>query len=192
MSVVCFEVVSVVFLRGEFHVDEAMEASRFTRVFVFMIPFLLLNTMVARLIMATEKIDKSFGYQSVIGILIGIICMAGIHYFGPHAYPYAVITAYIINLLTVKFLLDRFFPWLKGFYRLPLFGVLIFAVNAAIVPLDLVLKNSVREAAPIGIIAVVSGFHFVIFGITAYFLKVFRPFNDAIETVRLKIQRKDR
>ncbi|MBN1575467.1 MAG: hypothetical protein JW913_02890 [Chitinispirillaceae bacterium] len=181
MSVLCLEVVSVIFQRGEFRYAEALEASRFTRVFVFLIPFLILNTMVARLFMATEKIDKSFGFQSIMGIMTGMICMAGIHFFGPHAYPYALLAAYAFSLLTVKFLLDRCFPWLKGFYRLLFYGLGMLTVNGAIVPLDLMLKGSIREVNPIGIIAVVSCFHLIVFGIVGYLLKWNQPLNETVD-----------
>ncbi|MBN1308005.1 MAG: hypothetical protein JXA18_08820 [Chitinispirillaceae bacterium] len=181
MSVLCFEVVSVIFLRGEFHFDEAMEASRFTRVLVFLIPFLILNTMVARLFMATEKIDKSFGFQSTMGILMGIICMVGIHFFGPHAYPYAMLTAYAINLITVKFILDRFFPWMKGFYRLLVYGVFMAVINGMIVPMDLLIKNLMADRHPLVIIISVVLFHLAVFGGIAYLWRLFKPFTSTID-----------
>ena len=190
VSVLCFEFVSVLFLRGEFSYEAGLEASRFTRIFVLIIPLLVVHTMVARLFMAAEKIDKSFGFQSIMGIMSGTICAGGIHFFGPHAFPYALLLFYGINLLSVKLLLGKIFPWLRGYYRLLLFGILIAVLNSAIIPVDLKLKATLGEVHPVKIIVIISFLHLTAFGIIAYILKVYRPFNETIE--RLVLHRMSR
>ena len=92
-----------------------------------------------------------------------------------------MLAAYTVNLITVKILLDRCFPWMKGFYRLLLYGLAMLTLNGAIVPLDLVLKGMTKEVHPIGIIAVVSCFHLLIFGMIAFLLKLNQPLNDVVE-----------
>jgi putative peptidoglycan lipid II flippase len=181
VSVLSFECISVIFLRGEFHRQEAMDAARFASVFVFLIPFLIINVMVARLTMASHKIDKSFIFQLLMGILAGASCYIGIHFFGAIGYPYSQIAFYAINLLSVNFLLTRWFPWLRNYYSIFLFGIAVFAINCIIIPLDILVKKSTVLWHPISIIVIIGLLHIIIFGIIAYSLKIYKPLREFFE-----------
>jgi putative peptidoglycan lipid II flippase len=180
VSVLCLECISIVFIRGEFRHQEAVDASRFAAVFVFCIPLLLINTMVARLVMAGEKIDKSFGFQSIMGIVIGLLCVGAIFFYGPHAYPYAMIAGYMINLLAVNFIIKRWFAFFKHFDKLLLFGLLLIMANGVIVPVDIFIKKLLQQQHPIAIIMVVGGLHMGLFFALSYLIKLFPPFNNYI------------
>lgn len=179
-SILSFECISTIFMRGKFHYQEAIDAARFVSVFVFLIPFLIINTMVARLVMAAHKLDKFITFQMIMGVLLGAICYIGIHIFGPWAYPFSMILSYAINLLTVNYLLKRWFPWLHGFYRMLFYGVKIFAVNSLIIPLDFYIKKSMIQWHPIEIIAIVGLMHAIVFSIIVYAFKLYIPVREVI------------
>lgn len=183
VSVLSFECISAIFVRGEFRHQEALNAAKFASVFVFLIPFLIINTMVARLVMAAHKIDKSFVFQLFMGILAGACCYIGIHFFGAIGYPYSQIVFYAINLLTVRFLLKRWFPWLQGFYGMLIYGFLIMAINTLIIPLDILIKRSVVQWPPLCIIIVVGSIHIIVFGVIAYVLKLNKSANGIIDSI---------
>ncbi len=98
ISVLVFEFISVIFIRGEFGYEAGIEASRFTRVFVLIVPLLIVHTMVARLLMAAEKIDKCFFFSIDNGDF------SGNDVFGVNT----DIRSLLLSLFAVCFLSDQF------------------------------------------------------------------------------------
>jgi putative peptidoglycan lipid II flippase len=180
VSMLSYEAITVLFVRGEFTNAEAMEAAGFTRVLVFLLPLLLLNTMVARLVMATGKIDRSFIFQAVSGIITGLLCAGSIRLAGPYGYPYAMIIAYMLNLVTVGYFLRKWITGFTGLYQLLWFGLLICLINGAIIPIDAMVKQRIAGLHPVGIMAIVGMFHALMYGLASYALRIYPPFNDAV------------
>ncbi|MCX7725616.1 MAG: MATE family efflux transporter [Chitinispirillaceae bacterium] len=187
VSVLSFEGISIVFLRGKFRIDEAKEAATFVKIFVFVIPLLIINTMNARLIMAVGKVDKSFVFQIFSSLSIILLCVIFIQLYGPIGYPLAIIIGYLINLVLVKFLFDRIVPFLKGYYKLLLFGLKIVFFNILILPIDLKIKKISFTTNIFFLSAIIVVMHLFLFYFIAYIFKCYFPFNLFIDSIIKKL-----
>lgn len=183
VSLLSFEGVRIVFLRGNFKINEAKEAAAFVRLFVFVIPLLIINTMNARLIMALGKVDKSFGFQIFSSLIIILLCIVFISLIGPMGYPLSILIGYILNLIFVKFLFDKIVLFIKGYYRMLLFGFGIVIINLMVFPLDLKIKEIISSVNIFLVVTIVSIFHLFCFYLITYIIKYYLPFNLYIDRI---------
>lgn len=83
--------------------------SLFLKFLGFLLPLLVLNTLIARLFMASHKIGESFWYQ----ILFNVALIAGlyfaVHQIGVKGYPLAMVAAYAFNILASYFIEKHYF-----------------------------------------------------------------------------------
>lgn len=75
-------------------------------------PFVVINTMISRLFMATHKIKESYWYQVAMNILLLPMLYVLVKQLGLKGYPVAMLVFHCINVIAVYFLSKRFFKFL--------------------------------------------------------------------------------
>ena len=105
-----------------------------------LLPMLAINTFVARLFMAGQKIMQSFTYQVAFNIVLIFFIWVGIQKTGITGYPLALIALHILNVLFCYILLKKFFPEVNYGKVLMVFLKIIF-LNFSILVLVLLSKD---------------------------------------------------
>lgn len=107
------EVVTLLFRRGAFDYKSVENTALFLKYLGLMLPLTAVNTIVARLFMAGQKIKQSFGYHIFFSIFFIISVWGGVKVYGVIGYPLALLFVYLINVFTIYLLLKFFFPFIE-------------------------------------------------------------------------------
>ena len=99
------EVVAVFYRRGAFDAVAVNSSSLFFRFFVLSLPFLAVNTLVARLFMATQKIKEGVCYQIALNTVLCVLTVIGVHRLGAIGYPVAQLVLNVMNVFVLYVLL---------------------------------------------------------------------------------------
>jgi peptidoglycan biosynthesis protein MviN/MurJ (putative lipid II flippase) len=126
--------------RGAFEKSGVVYTSLFLQYMGLLLPMLAINTFVARLFMAGQKIMQSFTYQVAFNIVLIFFIWVGIQKTGITGYPLALITLHILNVLFCYILLKKFFPEVNYGKVLMLF-LKIISLNFSILVLVLFVKD---------------------------------------------------
>ena len=135
VSVVCFmfprEIMTIVLKRGKFDEAGIEHASLFFKYLALALPLTAINTLFARLFMASHKIKEAFWYQVLLnGSLICSIYLS-IQHFGVLGYPFSILSIYSLNVLFCYFLEKRFFNMI-GYYKILKKFALLILINIAL------------------------------------------------------------
>lgn len=125
------QIVSILFERGAFGHKGVFYTSAFLRYLGLMLPLMVINTLFARLFMASHKIMQAFWYQICTNIILIIALYVIIHRFGVLAYPAAQVSVYLLNVVGCYFLEKWYFRMIDYTRVLRYFLVLIL-INAAV------------------------------------------------------------
>ena len=107
------EIIALLFMRGSFNALSTEMAAGFFRIFVLLLPFTAVNTLVSRLFLSAQKIREAFWFQIGMNtLLIGLI-VAGVHFFGAPGYPAALLLLGFLNLYLIRYLMKRFFAEIR-------------------------------------------------------------------------------
>lgn len=126
--------------RGAFEKSGVVYTSLFLQYMGLLLPMLAINTFVARLFMAGQKIMQSFTYQVAFNIVLIFFIWVGIQKTGITGYPLALIALHILNVLFCYILLKKFFPEVNYGKVLMLF-LKIISLNFSILVLVLFVKD---------------------------------------------------
>jgi putative peptidoglycan lipid II flippase len=132
------EIVAVLYERGAFDAQAADSAAMFFRYFVLALPLLGVNTLVARLFMAAQKIREGFWYQVVMNVLLIGLAAAMLRGLGAIGYPLAQLAQGILNLVLLYALMRAIFPTVRyarllvDFARIGAFNLVLAAVVAGV------------------------------------------------------------
>ncbi|MBD3392676.1 MAG: hypothetical protein GF418_11335 [Chitinivibrionales bacterium] len=124
------EVITLVYKRGAFDLDSVRSSALFLRYFALSLSLVGVDTIIARIYMATKKIKQSFLYQMGINIALVLLLFALVRPMGAAAYPLAVLAVYVVNLFAHFFMFRLIVPFMRYGRLLGYFGG-IFALNAA-------------------------------------------------------------
>ena len=97
----------------------------------FLLPLYVINSLIARLFMASHKIRESFWYQILFNVILITALFVAVKNIGPIGYPLAMVTAYVLNLFACYWIEKRYFGFIKYKSVLENLG-LIFIINAVI------------------------------------------------------------
>jgi putative peptidoglycan lipid II flippase len=128
------EVIQILFERGAFNSDSVETSAAFFKYFAMLLPMLAINTLVARLFMAGQKIKQAFVYQVVFNCALATMIFFGVKLIGDTGYPIALIALHVINVMGCYFLLQLYFPSIRygrlliKFIRILLLNVFILAL----------------------------------------------------------------
>ena len=109
----------------------SQNAALFLKYLGLLLPFMVVNTLMARLFMASHKIKESFAYQVGFNIVLIICLYIAVQNFGITGYPLAMVVTYLLNFGFCYFLEKKFFNFVdfgaifKEFWMLALVNLVI-------------------------------------------------------------------
>jgi peptidoglycan biosynthesis protein MviN/MurJ (putative lipid II flippase) len=126
------QITSILLERGAFHRTGVENTALFLKYLGLLLPMMVVNTFVARLFMAGQRIMESFIYQVAFNCVLILFIFLGVRYIGLVGYPLALVLLYLLNVLFSFFLVRVFFPqinygeMLLDFLKITVLNVLIF------------------------------------------------------------------
>ncbi len=125
------QIVSVLLEHGAFGKQGVAYTSIFLRYLGLLMPMLVINTLFARLFMASHKIMESFWYQICFNIVLITALFISIHRFGFAVYPITLVSVHVLNILCCYLLEKKYFGIIQ--YKLVLQKMLLlFLLNIAV------------------------------------------------------------
>ena len=103
------QIVSVLLEHGAFGKQGVAYTSLFLRYLGLLMPMLVINTLFARLFMASHKIMEAFWYQICFNIVLIAALYITIHRFGFTAYPITLVSVHVLNILCCYLLEKKYF-----------------------------------------------------------------------------------
>ena len=139
------EIMRLLFMRGKFDGHSANLSAHFLQIAVFILPATAINGIVAKCFMAAQKIQKSFMYQIVMGIIMIIFVFAFIKIKGSLGYPMALSAFWWINVLAMNFIMKNNFPQIPYIKALGSVCRITFYVLPVVVPLYFIKRYFLSE-----------------------------------------------
>lgn len=129
------EIVSIFLKRGAFDQSSVEQTALFLRFLGLLLPALVINSMAARLFIATQKIKLSFWYQIITNIGLIILLIILVNFFKINGYLLGINIVYLMNIFGIYFLFKKYFDSLSYSVILLYFLKLIFisAILSAII-----------------------------------------------------------
>ncbi|HEV2481833.1 MAG TPA: lipid II flippase MurJ [Puia sp.] len=113
MSVLLFlfprEVVLLLFKRGAFDLQSVTRCALFLKYLGLLLPMLAINTLGARLFMATHKVKHAFWYQIVLNLFLVVLIYTGVKLFDVYGYLWAMLFIYLLSTLLQYYLFRAWF-----------------------------------------------------------------------------------
>ncbi|MFI5194128.1 MAG: lipid II flippase MurJ, partial [Chitinophagales bacterium] len=125
------EVVTILFKRGAFDSQSVLQSALFLKYLGLLLPMLAINTMGARMLMATHRIKESFWFQIVMNVTLVILIFVGVREFQIMGYLLAMLTIYFLSTLFQYYLFRSILPFiryarvLESFFKLLLLNVCV-------------------------------------------------------------------
>lgn len=117
------EIVTVLFKRGTFNENSVKLSAVFLKYLALLLPLLAVNTLVARLFMAGQKLKQGFWFQILLNITLITVTYFAVKFIGVIGYPLSLLFMHTFNVLIAYFFLRWLFPMIQ--YK----GVLIYLVK---------------------------------------------------------------
>lgn len=125
------EIAYLFFGYGGFDEVSRSHISQFLEILIIACPFIGINVLVARLLMATQKIRVSFYYQIAFNVALALLTIVLIRTFGPVGYTYAYVALYAINFVVLAIFLRQITEFIQYGKLFP-YAVMIGIVNLLI------------------------------------------------------------
>jgi len=113
VSAMCFlysdQIISVLLKRGRFSETGVIYASMFLKYLGLLPPMIVINTLFARLFMASHKIKEAFWFQLLTNILQISCIYITVHRFGAIGYPITLLGVSLLSTLLYFFVEKRYF-----------------------------------------------------------------------------------
>jgi peptidoglycan biosynthesis protein MviN/MurJ (putative lipid II flippase) len=116
------EIVSVLFKHGAFKESSVTEAATFFRYLVLLLPFLAVDTLVARLLMAAQKVKEGTWFQTISNVVMAVLTVVFVRTWGPFSYPIAILVVYVVYTIALGAFVESAFPYVN--YRKVLLNLL--------------------------------------------------------------------
>jgi putative peptidoglycan lipid II flippase len=134
------QITSILLERGAFHRSGVENTALFLKYLGLMLPMMAINTFVARLFMAGQKIMESFAYQVAFNCVLILFILLGVRYFGLIGYPLSLVSLYLLNAVLSYFMLRHYFPDIR-YGEVLLDFLKVFCLNLLIFLLVMLLKD---------------------------------------------------
>lgn len=123
----CELIIKYLYMRGAFDKHSVIITSEFLKYFGLILPFIALNTLGTRLLMASQKIKASFYSQIIINVLFLILLYFLIKKIGPLGYPLSILIYLPISVLPYSYFLFKYlFPEFEYFKVINSFFLIAF------------------------------------------------------------------
>ena len=107
-----YEIIDVLLGFTSLSKEASDNAALFLKYLGLLLPFMVVNTLMARLFMASHKIKESFGYQVTFNIVLIIFLYVAVRTFGIIGYPIALVFTYFLNFGFCYVLEKKFFNFI--------------------------------------------------------------------------------
>lgn len=105
------EILTVLFRRGAFDQRSVDMSAGFLRYLSLLLPLFVVNTIVARLFMAGQKVLQALWNQAIVNIALIVAICFGVRYFGIGGYLGALLIVHVVNVFCCcYYLIKIFFP----------------------------------------------------------------------------------
>jgi peptidoglycan biosynthesis protein MviN/MurJ (putative lipid II flippase) len=158
------EIVTVLFKRGAFDENSVKISAVFLKYLALLIPMMAVNTLVARLFMAAQKIRQAFWYQAAFNISLITAIFIFTRYFGAAGYLYSLVLLNFCNVIALYYMTRYFFPMID-YKQILSYMIKIVLLNLPICAVLFVIKIGVFDDLPASLN--------LIFGFIAYLLILF-------------------
>ncbi len=128
------EIIELLFLRGQFNHESIAVSAFLLQYLAVAVPFVALNTISARLMMASQNIKFSFYYQIVSNIILLLMIKFSIDWIGVIGYPVSFSISYISHIIFFWFYSKYLFPFLIYFKVIADFTKITLLCTVIIVP----------------------------------------------------------
>jgi peptidoglycan biosynthesis protein MviN/MurJ (putative lipid II flippase) len=98
------DIISILYKRGAFNLDSVHTTASFFRYLSLLIPCMIINTMTARVFMATRRIGESFWYSIVFHLVLIPLYFILVPLLGIYGYVTAIVFMYVMNVFCSYFL----------------------------------------------------------------------------------------
>jgi len=180
------EIITILYGRGKFDEDSIRITSLFLKYFGLLLPLFAINTLTARLFMASQKIKEAVFYQFFFNIFLILLIISGVKIYGEIAYPLSLLLAYIFNVIFMYYFIKKYFdyinynPVLIDFIK---FVVLNIVIGIVIYEIKFLLQNTnVYLNLVIGTLIYV-----LIVVLLSYYYKIIPTFNTLLNFMNRKI-----
>jgi peptidoglycan biosynthesis protein MviN/MurJ (putative lipid II flippase) len=154
MSVLLFlyseETITVLFKRGAFNHQSVIQSALFLKYLGLLLPMLAINTMGARMLMATHHVKEGFWFQVSFNVVLVVLIFAGVRQFQIMGYLWAMLIIYLLSTFMQYYLFRYILPFvkytevLKSFFKLIILNIGIGAIVYTIT--GIVLKDRMGSA----------------------------------------------
>jgi peptidoglycan biosynthesis protein MviN/MurJ (putative lipid II flippase) len=180
------EIITIVFKRGAFEQTSVRLCAGFLKYFIFVIPFMAIYTLMARINMATGKIKQAAAYETVTNLFLIAAIVWALGRFGAVGYPAALAAGFLILTLPGLYLYNKIiFPWLR-FGRVIKYVIAIFAVNFA-VAFVMIKAKPYLFTNPILNLSTGTIFYLITITVLSFILNLNKDFNLYLKTAYKKI-----
>ena len=153
MCIFAREIVVVFFQRGSFDADSTTQTALFLRYFALNIPLAAQSSIIARLFMASQRMNVSFIYQLGMNALLIAMMAAGVRWLGVVGYPLAQIFVGVLNLILLIFITRRLYPFYNYISTLKYLVRISFVCAVVAVPAEIVRRLTSDFGAWISLLA---------------------------------------
>ncbi len=179
------DIISIVLAHSSLNTEGVYYASLFLKYLGLLLPLLVINTLFARIFMASHKIKEAFWCQ----IVLNVALIAGLYFsvkaFGIIGYPITMIAIYILNALVCYFLEKYYFNFIQYDAILKKFATVIL-VNLLISVIVFYIMHAVNISRPFPDVVI----SFLAYAILLYGVNAVFNINRFVNTQILDIYRK--
>lgn len=125
------EIFSILYHRGAFGADSVNNSAHFFRYLIILLPMLAVNTLVARLFMASYLIKQAFWYQITLNTVLIVFIYIGIRAIGIEGYFISLVSVYVLSTVLQTYMLKRFLSYIDYHVMLKKF-LAVLVINLAL------------------------------------------------------------
>lgn len=128
------DIINLFFKRGKFDSQSALTVVKFLRPLMLSLLISALSPFAGSIIASVKKIKESFKYMIFKDTSYVVIMYLFVYYFGPFAYPYALICCFILGYLVESLFFKRYIPEIRFWHPLKDACLLISLNILALIP----------------------------------------------------------
>lgn len=173
------QITSILLERGSFNKASVTYTASFLKWFGLLLPLIAINTLFARLFMASHKIKESFWYQILFNATLIIAIYITVPRYGFIAYPITLVAIHLLNILFCYFLERHYFKMITYTWVLKkLLIVVLLNIGIGTIVYGLILKIKVNSA--ILTVALGTGLYLILYTVVGFKSNLDKTFNSFI------------
>ncbi|HEY4336767.1 MAG TPA: hypothetical protein VGM89_12740, partial [Puia sp.] len=167
-----------------FHRSGVENTALFLKYLGLLLPMMVVNTFVARLFMAGQRIMESFIYQVAFNCVLILFIFLGVRYIGLVGYPLSLVVLYLLNVIFSLFLVRLYFPQIRYGQMLVDFAK-ITGLNILIFLLVMVLRDRLFNVNAYALLSLMTGcaVYFLIVLVVNRFIKINTEVNQMLDRI---------